>query len=216
MKKVIFALILAIMLIAVPTELFAVISGAPVQQMPMPVLLSSAGQGAGSKALLMLINTMLNRRITDPAKKYNVAENGDIWLEDETTHGERYAYIDSGYFKTLVLVISVTEKGLGASGITIEDEIGFLKNVLEKAKAQKMKIIAVSMETDARAPGIPTNGNERIIDLVCPQADYLVSIKANNTDDRFTKIGQQYNIPLTIIDSANVDMLSLLPQIFVK
>ena len=58
MKKVIFALILAIMLIAVPTELFAVISGAPVQQMPMPVLLSSAGQGAGSKALLMLINTM--------------------------------------------------------------------------------------------------------------------------------------------------------------
>ena len=48
MKKVIFALILAIMLIAVPSQLFAVISGAPVQQMPMPVLLSSAGQGAGS------------------------------------------------------------------------------------------------------------------------------------------------------------------------
>ena len=162
----------------------------------------------------MLINTMLNRRITDPAKQYAVAEDGDIWLEDETP--ERYGYIESGKYKTLVLVISVTEKGLGASGITIEDEIGFLRNVLDKAKAQGMKIVAVSMETDARAPGIPTNGNERIIDLVCPQADYLVSIKANNTDDRFTKIGQQYGIPLTIIDSANVDMLSLLPQIFVK
>ena len=206
MKRVVLSLIFTIMLIAVPVQLFAVFSGDPVQQFEMPFLLTSGGQGAGSKSLRMLVQL---------TKKYTPAEvGGDYWLEDETP--ERYAYIDSGNFKTLVIVISVTEKGLGASGITIEDEIGFLKVVLEKAKAKGMKIIAVSMEADARAPKIPTNGNERIIDLVCPQADYLISIKANNTDGRFTKISQDYGIPLTIVDSANVDMRSIVQQIFVK
>ncbi|MBQ5364919.1 MAG: hypothetical protein IIU49_02495, partial [Spirochaetales bacterium] len=87
---------------------------------------------------------------------------------------------------------------------------------LEKAKAKGMKIIAISMEADARAPKIPTNGNERIIDLVCPQADYLISIKANNTDGRFTEISKKYGIPLTIVDSANVDMRAIVQEIFKK
>ena len=205
MKKLVLALVLAIMLIAVPAELFAVFSGDPVQQFPKPFLLTSGGQGAGSKSLRMLVQ--LTKKFTqDPT-------TGDYWLEDETP--ERYAYIDSGYFKTLVIVISVTEKGLGASGITIEDEIGFLKVVLQKAKAQGMKIIAISMEADARAPKIPTNGNERIIDLVCPQSDWIISIKANNADDRFTKISQEYGIPLTIIDKP-MDLVKAAPDIFIK
>ena len=204
MKRIIFALILAIMLIAVPAELFAVVSGDPLQTYPCPFLLTSGGQGAGSKSLRLLINR---------TRKFTLAEDGDFWLEDETP--ERYACIDSGRYTTLVIVISVTEKGLGASGITIEDEIGFLKVVLEKAKAQNMKIVAVSMEADARAPKIPTNGNERIIDLVCPQADWIISIAANNADGRFTQISKEKNIPLTIID-APTDLVMVLPQIFTK
>lgn len=204
MKKVVLALVLAIMLLVVPTALFAEISGDPLQTFDCPFLLTSGGQGAGSKMLRLLINQ---------SKKFTLGENADFWLEDETP--ERYAYIDSGRYTTLVIVISVTEKGLGASGITIEDEIGFLKEVLAKAKAQNMKIVAVSMEADARAPKLPTNGNERIIDLVCPQSDWIISIKANNADDRFTKISKEYGIPLTIIDKP-MDLVQAAPSIFIK
>lgn len=204
MKKVVLAFVLAIMLLAVPACLFADITGDPLQTFNCPFLLTSGGQGAGSKMLRLLINQ---------SKKFKLGEDADFWLEDETP--ARYAYIDSGRYTTLVIVISVTEKGLGASHITIEDEIGFLKEVIAKAKAQNMKIVAVSMEPDARAPKIPTNGNERIIDLVCPQSDWMISIKANNADDRFTKISQQYGIPLTIIDKP-MDLVQAAPSIFIK
>ena len=170
MKKVAITLILAIMLLAVPASLFAVLSGDPIQTFDCPFLLTSGGQGAGSKMLRLLINQ---------SKKFTLGEDADFWLEDETP--ERYAYIDSGRYTTLVIVISVTEKGLGASGITIEDEIGFLKEVL----------------------------------LVCPQSDWIISLKANNADDRFTKISQQYGIPLTIIDKP-MDLVQAAPKIFIK
>ena len=89
--------------------------------------------------------------------------------------------------------------------------LGYMK----KAKAKNMKIVAVSMEADARAPKLPTNGNERIIDLVCPQSDWIISLKANNADDRFTKISQQYGSPLTIIDKP-MDLVQAAPKIFIK
>lgn len=192
------------MFAALPTQLFAVISGDPLQTYDTPFLLTSGGQGAGSKMLRLLVNQ---------TKKLTYGENADFFLEDETP--ARYTYIDSGKYKALVIVISVTEKGLGASGITIEDEIGFLKEVIAKAQAQNMPIIAVSMEADARAPKIPTNGNERIIDLVCPVSDWIITIAANNADGKFTKIGQENNIPVTIVDKP-LELVQALPKIFVK
>ncbi|MCF0238152.1 MAG: hypothetical protein HUK24_06090 [Sphaerochaetaceae bacterium] len=204
MRKVTLVLLFVVLLSLIPTQLFAVISGDPLQQYKTPFLLTSGGQGAGSKMLRLLINQ---------TKKMTYGEDADFFLEDETP--ARYSYIDSGKYTTLVIVMSVTEKGLGASGITIEDEIGFLKNVLQKAKAQNMKIVAVSLEADARAPKIPTNGNERVIDLVCPQADWIITLAANNADEKFTNIGKQYNIPVTIVDKA-LDLVKVLPDIFVK
>ncbi|MBR2282596.1 MAG: hypothetical protein IJ863_08245 [Spirochaetales bacterium] len=204
MKKTIFLVLFALLVFAVPVQLFAALSGDPIQTFDCPFLLTSGGQGAGSKMLRLLINQ---------SKKFTLGEDADFWLEDETP--ERYEDIDSGRYTTLVIVISVTEKGLGASGITIEDEIGFLKEVLKKAKAQNMKIVAVSMEADARAPKLPTNGNERIIDLVCPESDWMIVLKANNSDEKFTKISQQYGIPLTIIDK-QMDLVKAAPDIFIK
>lgn len=78
-----------------------------------------------------------------------------------------------------------------------------------------MPIIAVHIEQDKRAPKLPTNGNERIIDLICPVADWMVVLKASNTDGRFTKISEEYGIPLTIVDSA-LEFSNLCQDIFVK
>lgn len=203
MRKKGLVIAILLMLCVVP-QLFAVVSGDPLKTYDTPFLLTSGGQGAGSKMLRLLINQ---------TKKLSYGEDADFFLEDETP--ERYGYIDSGKYKALFIVISVTEKGLGASGITIEDEINFLKEVIKKAQAQKMPIVAVSIEADARAPKIPTNGNERIIDLVCPVSDWMIVLKANNADNRFTKFKEQYGIPLTIVDSA-MDLIGQLPAIFKK
>lgn len=200
-KSIITLVVVALIAVAVPTQLFAAISGAPLKQYECPFLLTSGGQGAGSKMLRLLVNQ---------SKKFTLGT--DFFLEDETP--ARYDYIDSGKYKALVVVMSVTEKGLGASGITIEDEIGYLKKVVEKAQAQNMPIIAVSMEKDARST-IKTNGNERVIDTICPNADWIITIADNNTDGRFTELGKQYNIPVTIIDKP-LELVKVLPDIFVK
>ncbi len=203
MRKSIVIVTIAVLLFTVfiPSQLFAKVSGDPLQTYNCPFLLTSGGQGAGSKMLRLLINQ---------SKKFTLGT--DFNLEDETP--ARYSLIDSGKYKTLVIVMSVTEKGLGASGITIEDEISYLKEVVKKAKAQNMPIVAVSMERDARSK-ISTNGNERVIDTVCPNADWIITIAANNTDGRFTDLGKKHNIPVTVID-APLDLVKVLPNIFIK
>jgi len=204
MKKSIVVLLLAVLIFFLaPSMLMAKITGADLKTYDCPFLLTSGGQGAGLKTLRLLLNQ---------TKKFNYGVDGDFFLEDETP--ARYSYIDSGKYKALVIVMSVTEKGLGASGITIEDEIGFLKEVIKKAQAQNMPIIAVSMEKDARSK-ISTNGNERVIDTVCPYADWIISLTDNNADGRFTALGEKYNIPVTLVDKP-LELVKVLPSIFVK
>lgn len=204
MKKSIVVLLLAVLIFFLaPSMLMAKITGADLKTYDCPFLLTSGGQGAGSKTLRLLLNQ---------TKKFNYGVDGDFFLEDETP--ARYSYIDSGKYKALVIVMSVTEKGLGASGITIEDVIGFLKEVIKKAQAQNMPIIAVSMEKDARSK-ISTNGNERVIDTVCPYADWIISLTDNNADGRFTALGEKYNIPVTLVDKP-LELVKVLPSIFVK
>ncbi len=205
MKKgvvVLFFLILAL----VPVQLFAAVSGDPIKNYDCPFLLTSAGQGPGSKQLRLLINL---------SKAFTLEK--DFFLEDEPL--PRLAEIDNPIvgepYTVLVMVIGTTDKGLGASGITIEDEINNLKEVIAKAQSKNLPIVAVSIEQDKRKPGIPTNGNERIIDLVCPVSEWMVVLKANNTDGRFTEISQKYGIPLTIVDSA-MDFSNLCKEIFIK
>jgi hypothetical protein len=202
MKKTLRVCLLLILSICVVSPLFSAVSGAPLKNYKCPFLLTSAGQGPGSKQLRLLINMSKNFKL-----------GTDFYLEDEPQ--PRLNEIATGKYKVLVAVIGTTDKGLGASGITIEDEINNLKKVIEAAKKQGMPIVAVHIEQDKRAPKLPTNGNERIIDLVCPEADWMIVLKASNPDGRFDKLSEKYGIPLTIVDSA-LEFSKLCSQIFIK
>ena len=201
MKKTMIVLA-ALMLLVVSGQLFAAVTGDPIKTYDCPFLLTSAGQGPGSKNLRLLINM---------SKSFGY--EADFYLEDEPL--PRLDEIATGKYKVLVAVIGTTDKGLGASGITIEDEINNLKKVIEAAKAQGMPIVAVHIEQDKRKPGIPTNGNERIIDLVCPEADWMIVCKTSNTDGRFDKLKADYGVPLTFVDTA-LEFTQLCSKIFIK
>ena len=176
-------------------------TGAPIQQYDCPFLLTAAGQGPGSKQLRLLINL---------SKAFVLGE--DFYLEDEPL--PRLDEIKSGKYEVVVAVIGTTDKGLGASGITIEDEIDNLEEVIALCQEMNIPIIAVHIEQDKRST-IPTNGNERIIDLVCPVSEWMIVLRASNSDGRFDAISAEYGIPLTIVDSA-LEFSQLCQQIFVK
>ena len=95
MKKSIVVLLLAVLIFFLaPSMLMAKITGADLKTYDCPFLLTSGGQGAGSKTLRLLLNQ---------TKKFNYGVDGDFFLEDETP--ARYSYIDSGKYKALVIVM---------------------------------------------------------------------------------------------------------------
>lgn len=202
MRKFALSVVLVVMMLAlVPAYLFAEVTGVPIQQYDCPFLLTAAGQGPGSKQLRLLINL---------SKAFVLGD--DFYLEDEPL--PRLDEIKSGKYEVVVAVIGTTDKGLGASGITIEDEIDNLEEVIALCQEMNIPIIAVHIEQDKRST-IPTNGNERIIDLVCPVSEWMIVLRASNSDGRFDAISAEYGIPLTIVDSA-LEFSQLCQQIFVK
>jgi hypothetical protein len=115
-------------------------------------------------------------------------------------------------YKTVVIAIGASLKGMGASGLTVESEASRLKQVIDFCKKNKVFVLALHVGGDATR-GAPGSDNERMIDSVAPFADYLIVTKDSNKDGRFTKIAQSAKIPLTEVDYA-LDLVDLMKKVF--
>jgi len=194
--KILVALLIAAML---PASIFAASSGDPIKRYGFPFLITNAGQGPGGKMARLLVT-----------QTKTIALDQDFWYKSEPVEKD----LKERPYKALMVVIGSSDKGLGASGITIDQEIERLEKMVKTAKEAKMPIIAVLLEKDKRS-NVATNPNERCIDTICPSAEWMIVIKGGNTDQRFDKLKQKYKIPLTIIDNA-IDFTSLCKEIFAK
>ena len=195
-NKVLAALLLAALF---PATLFAATSGDPFKHYGFPFLITNAGQGPGGKMARLLVT-----------QTKTVVLEQDFWYKSEPVEKD----LKERPYKALMVIIGSSDKGLGASGITIEQEIDRLEKMVKTAKEAKMPIIAVLLEKDKRS-NIATNPNERCIDTICPYAEWMIVIKGGNADQRFDKLKQKYKIPLTVIDNA-IDFTSLCKEIFAK
>ncbi len=192
-------LVLAVFFVMMPGIVFAATSGDPIKQYGLPMLITNAGQGPGGKMARLLVS-----------QTKTIVLNKDFWYKSEPIEKD----LKERPYKALMVIIGSSDKGLGASGITIDQEIARLQKMVKTAKDNKMPIIAVLLEKDKRST-IATNPNERCIDTICPSADWMIVIKGGNTDQRFDKLKAKYKIPLTIIDNA-IDFTELCKKIFVK
>ncbi len=192
------ALILTLCALIVPS-VFAATSGDPIKQYGLPLLITNAGQGPGGKMARLLVSQT----------KTIILDTDYFYLSepDESDLAEKP-------YKVLMVIIGSSDKGLGASGITIDQEIARLQKMVKWAKDHKLPIIAVLLEKDKRS-NVATNPNERCIDTICPSADWIIVTKGGNTDNRFDKLKAKYNIPLTLIDNA-IDFTELCKKIFIK
>ena len=145
-----------------------------------PLLITNAGQGPGGKMARLLV--IKSQAVEDWT--YNAEP------EPEDLDGEGY--------KTMLVVIGSSAKGLGASGITIDDEIERLDSMIEKAQELEIQIIAAQIEGKARRDreGGP---NERSINAIAPYADYIIVKEDADFDKKFTNIAEENNVPITYI-----------------
>ncbi len=115
-------------------------------------------------------------------------------------------------YRTLIMAIGASLKGMGASGLTIETEEARLKRVIDTCKQNKIFLVAVHVGGTALR-GAPGSDNERMIDAVAPFADCLIVTKDSNKDGRFTTIAQAKKAPLIEVDYA-LDLVGIMKQMF--
>jgi len=160
----------------------AVTGAAPVKGQ-VPLLITNAGQGPGAKMARLLL------------QRTGAVSDFDYLAEPKP------ADLKTKPYKTLMVVLGSTAKGLGASGITVDQEIDRLNAMIAEAKKLKIQIVAVLLEGKSRR-GKPGGADERCIDAIAPFASYLVIKKDGNEDGRFDVIAKKTGAPLTLIDDA--------------
>jgi hypothetical protein len=176
----------------------------PPPKFEFPMLLSNAGQGPDGKGTRTILTF-------NPTSKVALRYETDYFYNAEPQPA------DIAKYKTIVFAISSTAKGLGASGITIEDEIARLKKVVAEAKRLKIKIVALVLNgKDNR--GLPGSANEQSIDAIAPFADYIIVRKDGDYDGKFKSLADKNKVPLTYFDkeTAMTDVPALFTAMFSK
>lgn len=197
MKK--FSCVLAILVVtslAFASCSFGAVTGAEAPKGSTPLLVTNAGQGPGGKMGRLLIRR--SKAVEDMT--YNAEPKGEDLV--------------SGGYKTMIVVIGSSAKGLGASGITIDQEIERLDSMMAKAKELGIQIIAAHIEGKARR-GKPGSADERSIDAIIPLADQIVVNKEGDADSKFTNLAKEKNIPITYLDSA-MDLGTFVKEMYTK
>lgn len=157
----------------------------------VPLLITTAGQSPGGT----IVNVLCTRNKIDNDLR-PLAKAEDLTLKS---------------YKTLIITMGTSLKGMGAAGISIVDELNRIEKLIEEARKQKMLIIGVHIEGEARRTG----DCEKSIDLVAPRVDYLIVRSDGNKDGRFDLIAKEKNIPMTIIKET-LELSDLLKGMFGK
>ena len=174
----------------------AAVTGAAPVKASTPLLITNAGQGPGAKMSRLLVQQ--SKAVTD----------FDYIAEPKVADLQKKAY------KTMFVVLGSTAKGLGASGVTIDQEIERLTAVIAEAKKQKIQIVCILLEGKSRR-GKPGGADERCLDAVAPFAQYLIVKKDGNEDGRFDAIAKKSGAPLTLID-IEMDFTGVVKQMYAK
>lgn len=152
-----------------------------------PVLITSIGQSSGA---------MMAKVLATKANLHFVYEQRAKIAALETA-------------KTLVVVLGVSSKGLGAAGVDVEAEVAWGNELYARAKQLGIPVVAMHIEGAVRRGA----GSDRICSLFGEKADLLVVKAAGNEDGLFTKMAAAKGIPLHLVD-ATLDVVPILQKLF--
>ncbi|MFH0759965.1 MAG: DUF6305 family protein [Bacteroidota bacterium] len=156
-----------------------------------PVLLTSCGQSPGPVRLKIYLQKL------GIAYDYNLLAKADDLIAKKKA-GTPY--------KSLIIVTGASLKGMGAAGVSVDDELTRTKALIAEAKKQGIKIIGSHIEGMARrsqGASAGDNSDEQSIDAVCPVSDFMIVKKEGDSDGRFTTISKGKSIPLILFELNN-------------
>jgi len=169
----------------------------------LPVLVTSCGQSIGPTTIKVVL------------QRLKLAYDIDPLATPETLQAKAKA---GAPYKSLIITMGASLKGMGAAGIAIDDELARAAALIAEAKKLGVKVIGAHIEgMKRRAQGAAAGDttDEQSIDAVAPNSAILVVLKEGNSDGRFTAIAQAKGIPLVEFEKT-IDLIPALEKLFAK
>jgi len=160
-----------------------------------PILVTSCGQSLGATTVKVIL------------QKVKLAYDLDPLATPETLQVKAKAGTP---YKSLIIVMGASLKGMGAAGISIDDELKRAASLMAEARKEGLKIIGAhvgGMKNRAQGAAAGDTTDEQSIDAVGPNSDLLIVYKEGNSDGRFTTISKGKGIPLIEVEK----LLDLVP-----
>lgn len=162
----------------------------------LPVLLTSCGQSPGPERVVFFL-----RRLE---------------LDHEFKERATAQDLRDGSFRAVIIVTGASLKGMGAAGVSIQDELQRTEALIAEAKRRGVTIIGAHVEGMSRraqgaAPG--DNSDELSIDAVMPYADLMIVRQDGNEDRRFSVISDSQGVPLILFEK-NMELGNVLQGVF--
>jgi hypothetical protein len=194
------AVLAAAVIVLLPVTLT---SQTPEAKAELPVLVTSCGQSIGPTTIKVVM------------QRLKLAYDIDPLATPETLQAKAKAGTP---YKSLIITMGASLKGMGAAGIEIDDELARAAALIAEAKKQGIKVIGAHIEgmkrrSQGAAAGDTTD--EQSIDAVAPHSDILLVLKDGNSDGRFTVISEAKKIPLVEFEKT-VDLIPALEKLFAK
>jgi hypothetical protein len=169
----------------------------------LPVLVTSCGQSNGPTTIKIVLQRLKMAFDIDPLATPET-------LRAKAKTGTPY--------KSLIITMGASLKGMGAAGIEIEDELARASALIAEARKTGVKIIGAHIEgMKRRAQGAAAGDttDEQSIDAVAPASDILLVWKEGNADGRFTTISQAKGVPLIEFEKT-LDLIPTLEKLFAQ
>lgn len=168
-----------------------------------PVLLTSCGQSPGPLKFQVFL------------KKLGIVFTYSLQAKAEDLVKAKQA---GKPFGSVIIVTGSSLKGMGAAGVSIDDEIARTKKIMEETRKQKIALVGAhveGMERRAQGAAAGDNSDELSIDVVCPASDILVVRSDGDQDKRFTAIATSKKIRLVLFEK-NMELSDVLKDLYKK
>lgn len=154
-----------------------------------PVLVTSAGQSAD----VSMIDVLMKK------------------VGADYTFNATAKTADIGGAKTVLIAAGASSKGLGAAGISADNEKARTKEILEACKKNNITVIMAHLGGVARRGKL----SDEFSDMVLEYSSGILMVEDGNDDGKFSDFAQKKNIPITLVNTI-ADCMEPLKTMFGK
>lgn len=152
-----------------------------------PVLITSIGQSAD----VSMLDALMKKVGADYT--FNATASAD----------------DVANYKTVIIACGASSKGLGAAGISQEDELARANAIAQTVKDNGITVIAAHLGGASRRGALSDQFN----DIALGVANYVMVVEEGNDDGKFTDAATDKGVPITLLHSI-ADAITPLTELF--